>query len=140
MFGRVISEDPFMLLYCAHRCYTQRICDEAFNNFLATCKFFLIALLQVKCLKNLIVPNTLMAIYSFVTKIFIKSHLLLIKDMVLLYILIKLILKTIIILMKIILILLFMSNFWLGVVNLKNAQHLKRDSGPFACQKMRNKK
>ena len=60
----------------------------------------------------------------------------------------------IIILMKKILILLFMSLFWLAVVNLKNAKHFKKDkikneclylailkdNGIFACQKMRKKK
>ena len=32
-------------------------------------------------------------------------------------------------LMKIILILLFLSEFWVGILNLKNAKHLKKDKG-----------
>ena len=57
----------------------------------------------------------------------------------------------IMILMKMILILLFMSHFWLGLMNLINAKHLKKkdnqringllkDGEIFACQKMRKKK
>ena len=59
-------------------------------------------------------------IYSFIMKI------LLVKDMFLLKILSTLIFSMIIILMKMILILLFMSSFWLGTGNLKNAKHLKK--------------
>ena len=127
MCDRVISEDPFMLLYCPHRCKTQGICDEDVDNSLATFKFFSDWLLQLKCLKNWIVIYTLMMICSFVMKIFVNSHLLLIKNIWFLYILIKLILAMIMILMKMILRLLFISGFWLGVVNLKNAKHLKKD-------------
>ena len=55
-------------------------------------------------------------------KILIKPHLLRIEDIVA----VKLILIIIIIAMKLILILLFMSKFCVGIVNLKNAKHLKK--------------
>ena len=61
----------------------------------------------------------------FLMKILIKS-LTLISNYILLQIFIKLILMNIMILMKMILILLFMSDFWLGLMNLKNAKHLKK--------------
>ena len=61
----------------------------------------------------------------FLMKILIKS-LTLISNYILLPIFIKLILMNIMILMKMILILLFMSDFWLGLMNLKNAKHLKK--------------
>ena len=53
---------------------------------------------------------------------------------------------------KIILILLFLSDFWLGILDLKNTKNLKKDEcrinansvvkdgRTFACQKMRKKK
>ena len=44
------------------------------------------------------------------------------------------------ILMKMILIPLFLSDFWLGILTLKNAKHLiLKDGGIFACPKMRKK-
>ena len=61
----------------------------------------------------------------FLMKILIKS-LTLISNYILLQIFIKLILMKIMILMKMILILLFMSDFRLGLMNLKNAKHLKK--------------
>ena len=53
MCDRVVSEDPFLIVYYPGRYKTQRMCDEAVDDCLAELKFFLIGLLQVKCLKNL---------------------------------------------------------------------------------------
>ena len=36
---RVVSGDPFMIAYCSHGYKTQRMCDEAVNDCLATLKF-----------------------------------------------------------------------------------------------------
>ena len=50
------------------------------------------------------------------------------------------------IMMKMILISLFLSDFWLGILNLKNTKKLEKDKrilkdgGIFACLKMRKKK
>ena len=53
MCDRVTSEDPFMLLYCSDRYKTQKMCDKAVHDCLAALKiYFLIHLLQVKCLEN----------------------------------------------------------------------------------------
>ena len=53
----------------------------------------------------------------------VKSHFLLINWVFLVYIIIKLTLTMII--EKMILVLLLMSDFWRGLINLKNAKHLK---------------
>ena len=53
MCDRVISEDPFMLLYCPHRCKTQGICDQDVDNCLATFKFFSDWFVTIKMLKKL---------------------------------------------------------------------------------------
>ena len=56
-------------------------------------------------------------------------------------------LKYLLIMMQMILTLLFLSDFWLGILNLKNAKHLKenmwripKEGGLFACKKMRKRK
>ena len=53
MCDRVISEDPFMLLYCPHRCKTQGICDQDVDNCLATFKLFSDWFVTIKMLKKL---------------------------------------------------------------------------------------
>ena len=37
MCENVVSEDPFMLVYCSNKYKNQRICDEAFDDSLASC-------------------------------------------------------------------------------------------------------
>ena len=32
MCGKVVSEDPFMLIYCSGRYKTQKMCDEAVSE------------------------------------------------------------------------------------------------------------
>ena len=39
MCDRVVSEDPFILIFCSDRYKTQKLCDEAFDDCLATLKF-----------------------------------------------------------------------------------------------------
>ena len=36
---RVVSEDPFLIVYCPNRYNTQRMCDEAIDDCLAALKF-----------------------------------------------------------------------------------------------------
>ena len=52
MCDRVIYEDLFMLLYCLDIYKAQKLCGEAVDDFAGALNFFLIGLLQVKCLKN----------------------------------------------------------------------------------------
>ena len=120
MYDSVVYEDPFILMYCPNKYKSQRLCDEAVENCLAALKFIPDWFLTNKML------YWLMVIYLFLIKFIIKSHLMLMKDIFLMKILIKLTLMKIRILMMIILILLFSSDVWLDVVNLKNTKHLKK--------------
>ena len=63
-----------------------------------------------------------MKIYSTLMKILVMSFFLVKKWVFLIKILILILIIT---LMKMILILLFLSDFWLSMLNLKNAKHLK---------------
>ena len=38
MCDKAVSEDPFLLVYCPDKYITQKICDEAVANSLATLK------------------------------------------------------------------------------------------------------
>ena len=38
MCGRVVSEDRFLIVYCPDKHKTQRMCDEAVDDSLATLK------------------------------------------------------------------------------------------------------
>ena len=83
MCDRDISEDRFLIVYFPDKYKIQRIWDEAVDDCLAALKF-------IPCLKNLIMFLTLMMIYFFIVKILLKVHLLLMKDIFLLWILKKL--------------------------------------------------
>ena len=120
MYDSVVYKDPFILMYCPNKHKSQRLCDEAVDNSLAALKFIPDWFLTSKML------YWLMVIYLFLIKFIIKSHLMLMKDIFLMKILIKLTLMKIIILMMIMLILLFSSDVWLDVVNLKNTKHLEK--------------
>ena len=72
MLDSVVSEVPFIIVYCLDKCKTQRMCDEAVDNCLAALKFIPDFLLQVKCLKILIKLCWLMMIYSFFNEDFDK--------------------------------------------------------------------
>ena len=118
MCDRFVSENPFMIIYCFDRYKNQRICDEHVNDRLKAFKFIPDWFVPSKIVETFyfaLVANVM--IYSFSMKILIRSHLLLIEGIFLLKILVKLNLRKIIILMKMIFIPLFMSEFWLDVVN-----------------------
>ena len=38
MYDRVVSEDPFLRIYCPDKCKTQRMCDKAVDDYLAALK------------------------------------------------------------------------------------------------------
>ena len=40
MCDRVVSEDPFWIVYCPDKYKTQRTCDEAVDDSLAALKLF----------------------------------------------------------------------------------------------------
>ena len=63
----VVSLYPFLILYCTDKYETQKMCDEAVDNCLAA------GLLQVKCLKDLIIIYMLIMIYYFIMIILINS-------------------------------------------------------------------
>ena len=74
--NRVISEDPFMLIYCLNRYKTQKMFDEALMIVWQYQNLFLIGLLQVKCLKRFYIIFLQITIYFFFMEILVKSHLL----------------------------------------------------------------
>ena len=45
---RVVSEQPFLIVYCPNYNITQKLCDEAVDDPLATFHLLPIGLLQVK--------------------------------------------------------------------------------------------
>ena len=48
MCDRVVSKDPFLIVFCPDKYKTQRICDETVDDSLAVLKLFPIDLLQAK--------------------------------------------------------------------------------------------
>ena len=98
------------------------MCGEAVDDSLASLK-----LIPNWFVTNKMTKNLYTALHSndgllFLMKILVMSHFVVMKWVFLVYILI--ILTLIIILMKMILILLFLSGFWLAIVNLK--KYLKK--------------
>ena len=102
-------EIPFQL-------YTALIlCDKAADDSLITLKHNPNLSVIIKRLKNFLLLWMQMKMYSTLIKILVMLHFFLLKWVFLIWILIILIL--IIILIKMTLILLFISNFWLGILN-----------------------
>ena len=48
MCDRVVSEDPYLIVYCPNKYVTQEMCDEAVDYSLATLKLIRVGLVQVK--------------------------------------------------------------------------------------------
>ena len=84
MFGKVVSEDPFLIVYCCDKYKTQEMCDEAVDDCLAALKFipdwFGTSKVLEKFHNTFLVNDDIL----FLMKILIKSYLLLIKDIFLL--------------------------------------------------------
>ena len=125
MCDRVVSEDPFLIVYCPNKYITPKICDEAVDDSLAALKLITDWFVRTKMIKNFLLLCMQMKIYSILMKILVMLYLIIMKWVFLVLILIILILIKI--LMKMILILLFLSEFWLGILNLKNAKSLKKN-------------
>ena len=127
MCDKAVSEESFLILYCPDEYKTQRMCDEAVDNSLKTLKLIPDWFVTSKMIKNFLVLCTQMKIYCTLMKILVMLYFLVMKWVFLIQILIIIIMM--IILMKIILIPLFISNFWLGILSLKNVKCLKKDKG-----------
>ena len=78
-----------LIVYCSDKYESQKMRDDVVNDCVPALKFILTGLLQIKYLKKMIMLYTLMMIYSFIINIFMKPHLLLIKNIFLLQILKK---------------------------------------------------
>ena len=109
---RAGSDIPILIVHFPVKYVTQKMCDKTVDISLGILK---------------IIPNW------FVTKKWLKNSLLLFTQIkgylryktILMKILAMLYLNVVIILMKMILILIFWSDFRLGILNLKNLRHLK---------------
>ena len=75
---------PFLKIYCPDKYRTQKMCNEAVDDCLAALKFITDWFVTSKMLGKFDNTFMLMMIYSFIMKIVIKSHLLLIKNIFLL--------------------------------------------------------
>ena len=119
MYDRVVSEDPFLIVCCPNKYKNQGMCDEAVDDRLEALKFIPDWLVTSKMIKNL-----LTALYAYDNIVYFKddSGNVVFSGIEILIILILMIL----IMMKMILKLLFMSNLWLDILNLKNTKHLKK--------------
>ena len=118
-----VSLYPFWIVYCLDRYKTQRMCDEAVDDSLTALKLIPDCFVTSKMIRKLytalyadggLLPfdedsgdvtfcSNKMGILSIILNINLENNL-----------------------MKMILILLFLSDFCLGIVNLKNAKHLKK--------------
>ena len=99
--------------------------DEAVHDSLAALKTIPDWFVTSKMIKKFLLLCMQMKIYPILMKILVMLYLFIMKWVLLILILIILILM--IILMKKILILLFLSDFWLGMLNLKNAKKLENN-------------
>ena len=57
MYDRIVSEDPFMLVYCPEKYKTQRMCDEAVDDYLAALKFICDWFVTSKMIKKLLIAS-----------------------------------------------------------------------------------
>ena len=99
----VVSFYPFLIVYCPDNYKTQRMCHKAVDDALAALKFFSDQFLTSKMIKNLC---TVLYANDDCTQISV--------------------LFCTMILVRMMLIVLFLSDFWLGIVNFKNAKHLRK--------------
>ena len=124
MCDRVASGDPFVLKYCLNRYKVQKMWDKVVEDCMSTLKLAPDWFVQTRSLKIFMLLYSLIMIYSFLMKILVKSDFLVVKWVFIVKIFITLT-SVMMIFMKMILKLTFMSDFWLGAINLKNANHVK---------------
>ena len=112
MCDRFISDDPFSLRYIPEKYKTQQMFHETVDDFLPTLNFVFDWFVTSKMIKKLFT-----ALYADQNMQILVMFCLIIMKWVYL---------TIINLTRMILVLLFMSDFWLGILNLKNAKYLEK--------------
>ena len=110
-----------MLKYYPDKYITQKISDKAVDDFLQGLNFVLDCFVTSKMVKSFLFLCMQMEIYSILMKILVMLYSIVMKQVFLIYFLIM-----IVILMKMILVLSFMSDFWLGILKLKNAKDFKK--------------
>ena len=77
--NRVISEAPFMLVYCPDKQRTQKICDEAVDGCLGVLKFIPDWFVTSKMSKKLVTALYAIMIYSMLMKILVTPYFLVMK-------------------------------------------------------------
>ena len=110
-----------MLNYCLGRCKTQKTCDKAVHNFLPALKFVPDGFVTFKMVKNSLFADDDVL---FLMKVLVMSHFLVMKWVFLVQVLI-ISTMMMLILMKMILKLFFMSNLWVGAIDLNIEKHIK---------------
>ena len=63
MCDRVVSEDPFLIVYCYDEYKTQRMCDEAVDDCLVALKFISDWFVRSKIIKNVLLLCSQMITY-----------------------------------------------------------------------------
>ena len=74
MCFRVVSEAPFLTVYCLDKYKTQAICDEAVNDSLVALKLFSDWFVTGKMIEKLILLSTQMKIHFILMKILVMTH------------------------------------------------------------------
>ena len=74
MCSRVVSEDPFLIVYCPDKCKTQRLCFEAVDGSLAALKLVSHWFVKSKMIKNTLLLCTKIKIHSTWIKILVMLH------------------------------------------------------------------
>ena len=67
-------EDPVLIVYCPYKYVTQKMCDEAADNFLATLKLIPDRCVTSKMIKNILLLCTHIKICSILTKILVMLY------------------------------------------------------------------
>ena len=75
----VVSLYPFLIAYCPDKYKTQRMCDEAVDDSLAAWKLIPSWFVTSKMIKKFILLCTQMLVYSFLMKILMMSHFIVMK-------------------------------------------------------------
>ena len=124
MCGRVVSEDSFSIRYVPDQYKIQNMCDKAINDSLAALKLIPDWFVTIKMIQELFTAlnadENILYFNEDSDNVIFSCN-----EMGILNINLKNI-RLIIILTKMILTLLFISDCWLGISNLKNAKHLKK--------------
>ena len=79
MCGRVVSEDPFLIVYCPGKYKTQKMCDKAVDDSLAALKLIPDWFVTSKMIKDFSLLFTQVKIYSTLIKILVLSYFLVMK-------------------------------------------------------------